>query len=299
MAIAPTALRIMVIGMVVGITEDTILVGASSVEIMVAVGSTNLNGGKVMRYIKSEIDYVELHSLYADMIAAFQGTKYQFRKSSSPDDSLALTCVPMFVGSNFDSSDESLMIVGRAVNGWDQEWADTPNAIATQILANEFDVDSLSALPETDGYYFSRSRFIVVAKEILLRYGATEENWASKLAWSNLYKVAPAVAGNPNGEVQHIQRAYAIQILKKEIEQIKPKHVLFMTGYDFPSWTWRNSKAEESFVQAFDIKQTAKTDTVVEGISTYGGAKIVVACRPETQAIKPFAEAVCAEFEKL
>ena len=40
MAIAPTALRIMVIGMVVGITEDIILVGASLAEIMVAVAST-------------------------------------------------------------------------------------------------------------------------------------------------------------------------------------------------------------------------------------------------------------------
>lgn len=252
-----------------------------------------------MRYITLEKDYQELLAMYSDMVSAFRGTKYQFRKAFSPEDSLALTCVPMFVGSSFDNTKQSLMIVGRAVNGWDQEWAKEPNEIAAQVLENHFDIDGLSCLPETDGYYFSRSRFIVVAKEILQLFGVSEDNWASKLAWSNLYKVAPAVAGNPNGEVQHIQREAAIRILKKEIEIIQPKHVLFMTGYDFPSWTWRNSKTEESFVAAFGIKPISEFGEIVEGYANYNGSKILVTCRPETKEIKSFAEAVRSAFEKI
>lgn len=252
-----------------------------------------------MRYITSDNDYRELHSIYSDMVSAFVGTKYQFQKATSPDDNLSLTCVPMFVGSSFDDSEQSLMIVGRAVNGWDQEWPDSADAIATQVLANDFDVDSLSELPETDGYYFSRSRFIVVAKEILRLFGASESNWASKLAWSNLYKIAPAVAGNPNGEVQHIQRRAAIQILKKEIDLIRPKHILFMTGYNFPGWTWRNSKTEESFLKAFGIKSTSDMGEIVEGYATYNNSKIIVTCRPETKEIKPFAETVRSAFDKI
>ena len=242
----------------------------------------------------------ELTPLYQKLIEACKKAGISIRKSNTPEDTDAHTCVPMFVGNDYKvGADDSVMIVGRAVNGWDTEWPEDTNEIVTQLLNMPFDLASINDLPEQEGYYFSRSRFFLVIREIMKKLGAESDNWSSKFAWSNLYKVAPAIAGNPSGNVQHIQREFVIQILKKEIDLLKPKYVVFVTGYDFITWSWRNNAKENTFKKAFDIQPVDTLGEYVEGYASYNESKIVVACRPKTKSVAAWVDCVMDAFSKI
>ena len=132
----------------------------------------------------------------------------------------------------------------------------------------------------------------MVIKEMMKRLGANDEDWSKKFAWSNLYKIAPSIDGNPSGKVQHSQREIAIQILKKEIELLRPVYIVFVTGYDFTTWSWRNNTSENTFKKAFDIQPINSLGKYVEGYAFYNGSKIIVACRPEMKSVSDWTEAV-------
>ena len=242
----------------------------------------------------------ELTPLYTQLINKCKDDGIKFRKAKSPDDRDAYTCVPMFVGNNYNAgSNDSVMIVGRAVNGWDVEWSDGTDRMVSQLLNQSFDLASINDLPEQDGYYFSRSRFFLVIKEMMQKLGASNDNWSSRFAWSNLYKVAPAIDGNPSGKVQHTQRELAVQILKKEIDILKPKYIIFVTGYDFTTWSWRNNTAENTFKKEFNLQPTDAFGDYVEGYAIYNGSKIVVACRPEMKSVTAWVDGVLTALKKI
>jgi hypothetical protein len=50
-----------------------------------------------------------------------------------------------------------------------------------------------------------------------------------KIAWSNLYKIAPEDA-NPNGYERIRQLPLSSDLIKKEIEEINPKYCIVITG---------------------------------------------------------------------
>ena len=56
-------------------------------------------------------------------------------------------------------------------------------------------------------------------------------NWFEHIAWTNLYKVAPATEGNPGAYLKLTERETCKKILKKEIELLSPKYVIFITGW--------------------------------------------------------------------
>lgn len=51
--------------------------------------------------------------------------------------------------------------------------------------------------------------------------------------WTNLYKVAPSEGQNPKTTLIKLQEEKCIEILRKEININKPKHILFLCGLDW------------------------------------------------------------------
>jgi hypothetical protein len=57
----------------------------------------------------------------------------------------------------------------------------------------------------------------------------TSEEWASLVAWSNLYKIAPAIGFNPNGVEAQAQEEACGGLLTKELALWKPAAAVFLT----------------------------------------------------------------------
>jgi hypothetical protein len=57
-----------------------------------------------------------------------------------------------------------------------------------------------------------------------------EQTWSSRLIWSNLYKIAPAIGGNPNSRLKSLQFRLCLNLLDVEIRTFRPKNIVFATG---------------------------------------------------------------------
>jgi hypothetical protein len=58
---------------------------------------------------------------------------------------------------------------------------------------------------------------------------AADPNWASWIAWSNLYKVAPARGGNPGGPLMRCQFGKCAELLKVELANWQARAAVFLT----------------------------------------------------------------------
>lgn len=247
----------------------------------------------------------ELLNLYEKLVEPFAGadSEYRIRKSKAEDDKFALTCVPAFVGKKYGSEKIKLMLIGRAVNGWNIDWAAKPADIAKQTLSIDFDMNSIDEEPlqnkgTADEYNFNKCAFIKIGKAIAKQLGLVSKDIAANLIWSNLYKVAPSISGNPNGKVQRLQRQTAIKILQKEIELYKPSHILFITDVDWLQFTWRNDQNELSFAKALGIKENLSINSgkYVKAFGEIEKIPYVVCVRPEKRKIEEMAEDIITAY---
>lgn len=151
--------------------------------------------------------------------------------------------LPM-IGRNYSGE---LMVVGRAVNGWDVGFMPADIATASDAYAETVyksvvkdggcPMDWVSACwGATEGYNTKKSAFWRTIKSVTeqLRIAADDDDaWPSKLAWSNLYKVAPADGGNPGAALSRLQLQGCIDLMRLEIETHKPNRLVFLTGLDW------------------------------------------------------------------
>lgn len=145
----------------------------------------------------------------------------------------------------------SLMVVGRAVNGWGAEEklpvelhsSDAARAYAEAVLASVSDpancpmswVTAQWGVPRPE-YSTKRSAFWRSIYSVLKGLGTVtpdDEGWSSHLVWSNLYKVAPASGGNPNNFLCDLQLPGCIELLRAELAAYQPRRVLFLTGLNW------------------------------------------------------------------
>lgn len=123
-------------------------------------------------------------------------------------------------------------------------------------------------------YTCSRSFFWNVVYKLINKYYGFDENiwdWSKKLVWSNLYKIAPAEGLNPNADEIAVQQPLSIELVKRELEEIKPKYCIVLTNY---SW-W------EAFAAALKTKKIdAPKDGIIESVEQYKNTKIIVTTRP-------------------
>lgn len=148
------------------------------------------------------------------------------------------------------SSIGDLMVVGRALNGWDKPFQSkhlrTERCRAKEVkkilrhrgferrcplewIANEWG--------NTGDYNPARSAFwrVAWATSSSLNFDWVDaEDWSSHLMWSNLYKVSPDLL-NPGSRLCRAQLSACQKILDFELEQFRPSRVLLLTGLD---WAW-------------------------------------------------------------
>ena len=170
--------------------------------------------------MKSRLKEV-LRPLYENLLKDVSG--FDYRK--------AFFCMQW--GRNFPCQPNcGILFVGKATNGWITDAEDINVFFGTgeDRIFDRFDqmqwVENLEH--NQSGYNTCNSAFWRVIKKVASYY--YPQNWSSYIAWSNVCKAAPFAGGNPNDSLYYAQLEDCQKILKKEIEILSPKYVVFLTG---------------------------------------------------------------------
>ena len=145
------------------------------------------------------------------------------------------------------------LFVGKAVNGWITNETDVKKIFDSKnpkrIFARTDQMEWINNLSgNTNGYNTRKSAFWRLIKKVTEGY--YPEKWYSHIAWTNLYKIAPWKGGNPNGKLQKAQRKYCFELLKKEIEILSPKYVIFLTsGWERPFIKYLNDSEKLNIIE--------------------------------------------------
>lgn len=231
---------------------------------------------------------VAAHDLKGEYVKLLEHMKTQ-------DLSGALCGFRYLVGSDFGRSKSKLLICGRAVDGWRKSF----NAVELESLDINELINKIFHIPEPDlesgnnmnwivrnyeywkkgdkkKYNYKKSKFWNYSISLLgLLDGKKyrDNEWTKNLAWTNVYKISPK-KGNPHQELRSIQIPFCKNILKKEIDELEPYHILFITG----DWG-------KDIISSLGIKpdfQSFNNDAVVQFCGKLAsGSKVVIANRPE------------------
>ena len=203
----------------------------------------------------------------------------------------SLACCSLMVGEEYKNSDFKLLVVGRAINGWDNEWESeiSVDEYAEKVIEmgkNAFQWTKI--ITPKRGYDTNESSFWRVTREILKKISRHNDDiWISKIAWSNLYKVAKSSGGNPSDKLCSIQLEVCKKILFKEIKEIKPDLILFITDMNW---------FEDFNLEEFEIEENNGETVVAYG--KYENSKIIVTKRPERKAEDKFVNEVISIFKQ-
>lgn len=220
-------------------------------------------------------------------------------------------------GPFYQQNSRRFLLIGRATNGW----MSLPTA-SRDFFGNEaqkqFDDrtrwnwveahdDTLYSAHDkgkknySQRYCLSKKPFWYYTKAIWYQLPGDIQScdiWMKNIAWSNLYKVSPITGHNPNEKSKSIQLDVCKSILKKELEQYQPTHILISTGYDwFAPFAdiFENVKKNENLNSKHGKD---KNNIYVEGTASYGDAKTVISCRPEWKNKQVFVSSIVSAFQQ-
>lgn len=220
------------------------------------------------------------------------------------------------IGLNYKGSRSQLLVCGRAVNGWrgnlnfentDAEIYKSMCNIHPKDLAVGCEMNWIKRAKTSwdanikNSYNHKRSSFWNGIRDVLKELEGdseldTKEDWPSLLAWSNVYKISPADKGNPNSKLRRVQIPQCKVILQKEIEFLRPKNILFITG----NWGIDILKAQHidfKYTPNKTVQFAEKVDLSHENNKLYVNA--VVTVRPEAKKRNLWVKDVVSEFRRL
>ena len=214
-------------------------------------------------------------------------------------------------GTQFDTSDVRLFVVGRAANGWkslecetEQQFGDEADQEFSKvgfqwIEGTEDNFQSLHNKPKAGEkpYYLSSSPFWRVVSNIWcgLSNASNRGEFINHIAWSNLYKISPEKGGNPTSTMCKWQIEACKEILKAEIRAYKPTYILMITDYE----RWFAPQKGCNFSELFDDPKPLGSNYEDKTIFVEGTAKfnldgelipVVITCRPEGRKEDAFVE---------
>ncbi len=96
------------------------------------------------------------------------------------------------------------------------------DCIALEWIHSYYRGDDAHGLIKTSELPFWRYAGIIAQALLDTR----DNSWSKKIAWTNLYKVAPAKEGNPSDALCNKQLPSCRQILEEELRILKPTHIL-------------------------------------------------------------------------
>lgn len=132
--------------------------------------------------------------------------------------------------------DRGVLVVGQAVFGWIPTWkaADaTTDDRRAALLADTREVfaDRADPMSWISGHRVHNTPFWRTAHEVVDALTPGPAPWYSRLAWANLYPIAPNdAAGNPEGVLREVQTGPAARFLDAVVEALDPLLVLVLAG---------------------------------------------------------------------
>jgi hypothetical protein len=189
-----------------------------------------------------------------------------------------LTLFTSGIGKEYD---KTLMIIGRAVNGWRiylNKIDDQYKTSSLESVKKRFGTDDLQWVIDCWGnneesYNTRKSAFWRLSKRLSDELIENNDLVINKIVWSNLYKISKDSGGNPSGPLKKVQFEECKKILKLEIELFKPKIAIFLTSYNWSKWF-----LDDSDYKKIDIKTP---NTFVEYIGKIGNTLIIVGQHPQ------------------
>lgn len=181
------------------------------------------------------------------------------------------------------------------------EWiANARDENATPTNCYRKGIDSSETLIKKEPYRLS-SPFWNYSKDVWCKLNGSDEKsawynkWYNNIIWTNLYRIAPTFGGNPNEKIKEAQFNACFELLKTEIKQNKPTHILFLTGYE--GWYDRFDREFKKYtndIGGYSFK-SVKND-YIEAYGSINDAKFVVAKRPELKNKDKFVKEVVKIF---
>ena len=215
-------------------------------------------------------------------------------KESKLKDTQYCLFYPMIGKDYFDKKE--ILVIGIAVNNWGNDgWSSNDKneniiqkASDYSIAKNKQQCPISCAVNDdwTDKNSRVRySKFWQLTYKLIQRcYERNDINWSYIMAWSNLYKIAPHLGGNPNKKLEwDSQLKNCKELFRKEIEELKPKNILMMTGL-----SWAND-----FIEDYKI---VKND-IVAAIAKVNDSNIIITTRPENKNQEFFIKNTLAYFK--
>ena len=212
---------------------------------------------------------------------------------------------PTSIGGNWAGG---LLICGRAPNGYDPRW--TASDVNSPVLRSDLlarissqHADSpntmtwvTAAWGRRGSYNTARSQFWQATRGVVdeLRVAdTTQPTWPLSLAWTNLYRIAPASHGNPTAEMCERQQPVCKKLLAADLNILRPKYLLFMTGSEWVA----------PFVQELKLSWRPPSELVeAVGAAEFSAqvpTSIVVAKHPQGKPRAAFVRAVVDAFRSV
>ncbi|WP_425615189.1 hypothetical protein NA78x_005089 [Anatilimnocola sp. NA78] len=252
----------------------------------------------------SEPSLDRLRSIHDELLQSIS----QLHTYGSPDPSLEANWLTTFFPLRGLESTNELMVVGRAVNGWIKGWPISQTQGAAQrseiiqdvvnpiIAGPDCPMTWVTMTRDPKEWNWRRSSFCRLMKSVSRELpGYDEARWPNRLIWSNLYKVAPWMGGNPSNSLCAAQQSACERHLAAEIEIWQPKRVLFVTG-----WNWARP-----FVECLTGKVEAGRQGFVEWSGTMkispelNPIQMVVCVRPERRPGTTLTQEIIRSFSDL
>ena len=211
-----------------------------------------------------------------------------------------LSATPAFEGDLYQQSKTKIMFVGRALNGWNVEYADcatlqsTVDSILEQTGAFDTFVDDRGFGDDGRKYYHKNSRFFRFLKHILEDVGESDvgidetwysdsKKWNQRFVWANLYCISPknpkpGEDANPTSKMIKPSISDYVDLMDLYIRRYQPDIVVFIT--DIAGW-FERWKRERSFKDIMDVYQECNFDDVIVAKGNLGESKIIVCKRPD------------------
>jgi hypothetical protein len=222
---------------------------------------------------------------YGELLESLNKQQRSFRDSH--------LCV--FSAAAGEKYDNDLMVVGRATNGWGNGIDKTCNDDYHLVLTNlkkEIGTTNLDWVRNQWGatgpkvYNSKRSPFWRLIKALSDRSSGPVEWSIDHVVWSNLYKVArneKRGTGNPTGKLMNLQFEHCAKILGLEIEQYKPRNVVFLTSM---GWARR-------FLEYLEIENMlSMPQKYVEFAGIKNGVRYVVGQHPQGKPQDPHCDEI-------
>lgn len=184
-----------------------------------------------------------------------------------------------------------ILVMGIATNGWPNPWSCSSfkNSIIEKSINESLPEENMCAIDWVNEHWYDKnwrvrhsSFWQVTYKLIQAKYNCNDENWCCKMAWSNLYKIAPAYGGNPEIDIEwQSQYENCKKLFEMEIEELKPKNLLLITGLDWVCW------GEGHFIEEKKLEKHNK-NKYVKATGNFKNSNVIITIRPEYQNQEKF-----------